>query len=88
MCLYYVLPGCTVEELLIVIPRRVTEMDSEVFLSLINLGSCDYWPTKVLFQIILQAEEANIGVCTATALEIGINCFCSRRILKVMGHFV
>jgi len=88
MLLHEILPGSSVEELVIVTPHWVGKMDFEVALSLIDLSRCDDGSRHVPPKKILKTEEANVFVRAAPTFKIGVNGTGRRWVLQVMRNFV
>merc|ERR1712012_766318 len=83
-----VFPTSSVEELFVVAPNWVREVDFEVLLCLVDLVHCDHRPHHVPLQEVLQAEEADLFIGSTAALEVRIHLCGARWILQMMSHLV
>mmetsp|Transcript_37070 Transcript_37070/g.95732 ORF Transcript_37070/g.95732 Transcript_37070/m.95732 type:complete len:211 (-) Transcript_37070:114-746(-) len=83
-----VLPALPVEDLLVIAPDRMAEVHLEVRLGLRDLLHRHHLPDEILLQEVLQAEEADLRIRAAAALEVGVDLSRPRRVLQVVGHLV
>jgi len=83
-----VLPCLTIEQLVIVAPLRMREVDLEVFLRGIDLVHRHHWSCHVFLDVVLQTEEAHFRKLAASALEVRVDLLGARRVLQVVGHLV
>mmetsp|Transcript_10790 Transcript_10790/g.33523 ORF Transcript_10790/g.33523 Transcript_10790/m.33523 type:complete len:235 (+) Transcript_10790:1759-2463(+) len=83
-----VLPGGPVEQPVVVAPDGVREVELEVPLGHVDLLLGDHRPHHVPLQEVLQAEEADLLVGPAAALEVGVDLLRAGGVLQVVRDLV